>query len=105
MRFVLNCSLLGMPLLLYLRCAECGNVACLFIHVGQKTELEGFSIYGGAVLEFVSIPAGDIESNGKSGREGLSDCRLMDHKNGTELVLTYKDKDGDWMLVGDVPWR
>jgi len=29
----------------------------------------------------------------------------MDHKNGTELVLTYKDKDGDWMLVGDVPWR
>jgi hypothetical protein len=34
MRFVLNCSLLEMLLLLYLRCAECGNVACLFIHVG-----------------------------------------------------------------------
>uniref|UniRef100_A0A453S7M8 Auxin-responsive protein n=1 Tax=Aegilops tauschii subsp. strangulata TaxID=200361 RepID=A0A453S7M8_AEGTS len=23
----------------------------------------------------------------------------------SELVLTYEDKDGDWMLVGDVPWR
>jgi hypothetical protein len=46
-------------------------------------------------------PAG----HGKSGREGLVDCRLMDLKNGTELVLTYEDKDGDWMLVGDVPWR
>uniref|UniRef100_A0A0E0A934 Auxin-responsive protein n=1 Tax=Oryza glumipatula TaxID=40148 RepID=A0A0E0A934_9ORYZ len=45
------------------------------------------------------------ESNGKSGRDGLSDCRLMDLKNGTELVLTYEDKDEDWMLVGDVPWR
>ncbi|KAL2942518.1 Auxin-induced protein 22D [Bienertia sinuspersici] len=24
--------------------------------------------------------------------------------NGTEYVPTYEDKDGDWMLVGDVPW-
>lgn len=56
-------------------------------------------------IEILSVPAGHNESNGKSGREGLSDCRLMDLKNGTELVLTYKDKDGDWMLVGDVPWR
>ncbi|XP_066373600.1 auxin-responsive protein IAA21-like [Miscanthus floridulus] len=53
----------------------------------------------------LSVPAGHNESNGKSGREELSDFRLMDYKNGTELVLTYKDKDGDWMLVGDVPWR
>ncbi|XP_010548738.1 PREDICTED: auxin-responsive protein IAA11-like [Tarenaya hassleriana] len=22
----------------------------------------------------------------------------------SEFVLTYKDKEGDWMLVGDVPW-
>jgi auxin-responsive protein IAA len=29
----------------------------------------------------------------------------MDLKSGDELVLTYEDKDGDWMLVGDVPWR
>ncbi|GKV01726.1 hypothetical protein SLEP1_g14267 [Rubroshorea leprosula] len=21
-----------------------------------------------------------------------------------EFVLTYEDKEGDWMLVGDVPW-
>lgn len=24
---------------------------------------------------------------------------------GTEYVPTYEDKDGDWMLVGDVPWK
>ncbi|KAL6499531.1 Auxin-induced protein 22D [Orobanche gracilis] len=24
--------------------------------------------------------------------------------NGSEFVPTYEDKDGDWMLVGDVPW-
>jgi auxin-responsive protein IAA len=24
--------------------------------------------------------------------------------NGSEYLPTYEDKDGDWMLVGDVPW-
>ncbi|XP_059298486.1 LOW QUALITY PROTEIN: auxin-induced protein 22D-like [Lycium ferocissimum] len=24
--------------------------------------------------------------------------------NGSEYAPTYEDKDGDWMLVGDVPW-
>lgn len=31
--------------------------------------------------------------------------RLVDPVNGTEYVPTYEDKDGDWMLVGDVPWK
>jgi len=22
----------------------------------------------------------------------------------SDYVLTYEDRDGDWMLVGDVPW-
>ncbi|XP_076960980.1 auxin-induced protein 22D-like [Bidens hawaiensis] len=25
--------------------------------------------------------------------------------NGSQHVPTYEDKDGDWMLVGDVPWE
>ncbi|GLT95167.1 hypothetical protein SLE2022_128640 [Rubroshorea leprosula] len=25
--------------------------------------------------------------------------------NGSEFVLAYEDKDGDWMLAGDVPWN
>ncbi|KFK42765.1 hypothetical protein AALP_AA1G036800 [Arabis alpina] len=24
---------------------------------------------------------------------------------GSEFVPTYEDKDGDWMLIGDVPWE
>ncbi|PKA47505.1 Auxin-responsive protein IAA15 [Apostasia shenzhenica] len=31
--------------------------------------------------------------------------RLVDQVNGVEYVPTYEDKDGDWMLVGDVPWK
>ncbi|KAL4583931.1 hypothetical protein LXL04_008517 [Taraxacum kok-saghyz] len=35
----------------------------------------------------------------------LNERRLMDPVNGVEYVPTYEDKDGDWMLVGDVPWN
>ncbi|CAO2826542.1 unnamed protein product [Amaranthus hypochondriacus] len=28
-----------------------------------------------------------------------------DGYNGSEFAPTYEDKDGDWMLVGDVPWE
>lgn len=28
--------------------------------------------------------------------------KLLD--GSSEFVLTYEDREGDWMLVGDVPW-
>ncbi|KAK1418555.1 hypothetical protein QVD17_27700 [Tagetes erecta] len=41
---------------------------------------------------------------GQHGTHALSENRSMDLLNGSEYVLTYEDKDGDLMLVGDVPW-
>ncbi|KAL8223637.1 hypothetical protein R6Q57_019112 [Mikania cordata] len=38
------------------------------------------------------------------GQEGLGESNLKDLLHHDERVLTYEDKDGDWMLVGDVPW-
>uniref|UniRef100_A0ACD5VFH7 Uncharacterized protein n=2 Tax=Avena sativa TaxID=4498 RepID=A0ACD5VFH7_AVESA len=38
-------------------------------------------------------------------RFGNDETKLVDALNGTEYVPTYEDKDGDWMLVGDVPWK
>ncbi|KAL5758083.1 hypothetical protein ACOSP7_020694 [Xanthoceras sorbifolium] len=38
-------------------------------------------------------------------RNYLNERRIMDQVNGVEYVATYEDKDGDWMLVGDVPWK
>lgn len=49
--------------------------------------------------------SGQCGSAGVPSREGLSESRLMDLLHGSEYVLTYEDKDGDWMLVGDVPWE
>ncbi|CAK9329143.1 unnamed protein product [Citrullus colocynthis] len=46
---------------------------------------------------------------GEYGTQGMIDFmnerKLMDLLNSSEFVPTYEDKDGDWMLVGDVPWE
>ncbi|KAJ4954729.1 hypothetical protein NE237_011512 [Protea cynaroides] len=46
---------------------------------------------------------------GNCGPQGMKDfmneSKLMDLLNSSEYVPTYEDKDGDWMLVGDVPWE
>lgn len=38
-----------------------------------------------------------LDFEGQGGMMGLLDGT-------SDFVLTYEDKDGDWMLVGDVPW-
>ncbi|GMY34268.1 auxin-responsive protein IAA17-like [Fagus crenata] len=38
-------------------------------------------------------------------RNYLNEKKLMDPANEVEYVATYEDRDGDWMLVGDVPWK
>ncbi|XVF28714.1 hypothetical protein REPUB_Repub15cG0053900 [Reevesia pubescens] len=35
----------------------------------------------------------------------MNERKLMDLLNSSDYVPTYEDKDGDWMLVGDVPWE
>ncbi|CAN8269678.1 unnamed protein product [Cochlearia groenlandica] len=46
---------------------------------------------------------------GNYGPQGMKDYmnenKLIDLLNGSDYVPSYEDKDGDWMLVGDVPWE
>jgi auxin-responsive protein IAA len=43
--------------------------------------------------------------DGMPGNYPDEERKLVDLVNGTEYVPTYEDKEGDWMLVGDVPWK
>ncbi|XP_024026673.1 auxin-responsive protein IAA9 isoform X1 [Morus notabilis] len=52
-----------------------------------------------------ALVSGQCGSNGALNKEMLSESKLKDLLHGSEYVLTYEDKDGDWMLVGDVPWE
>lgn len=64
-----------------------------------------FCIYGYTVLlNSCTLHAGQY-GEGLAEKDRLSESHLMDLLHGSEYVLTYEDKDGDWMLVGDVPWE
>ncbi|XP_076926257.1 auxin-responsive protein IAA27-like [Bidens hawaiensis] len=64
----------------------------------RKVDLKTYSSY----LD-LSLALATMFSTFTLGQHG-SESRLMDLLNGYEYVLTYEDKDGDLMLVGDVPW-
>lgn len=52
-----------------------------------------------------TLVSGQCGSNGVLNKEMMSESKLKDLLHGSEYVLTYEDRDGDWMLVGDVPWE
>lgn len=74
----------------------------------RKVDLRGYSTYQelSSALEkmFSCFTIGQCGSQGAPGKERLSESKLRDLLHSSEYVLTYEDKDGDWMLVGDVPW-
>lgn len=93
-----------------------GSSGCLYVKVSmdgapylRKIDLKIYHNYAelSKALEkmFSCFTIGQCSSNGVGGREALSESNLKDLLHGSECVLTYEDKDGDWMLVGDVPWE
>ncbi|KAK7319975.1 hypothetical protein RJT34_04704 [Clitoria ternatea] len=89
---------------------------CLYVKVSmegapylRKVDLNSFTTYRELSLAlekmFSCFTISQCGSYGVSNQEKLSETKLMDLLHGSEYVLTYEDKDGDWMLVGDVPWQ
>ncbi|KAL6982563.1 Iaa10p [Sarracenia purpurea var. burkii] len=72
--------------------------------IGRKVDLNAHSCYEtlAQTLEDMfcrpTIRRPNIEEHDAMGPPS----KLLD--GSSEFVLTYKDKEGDWMLVGDVPW-
>ncbi|KAL9229513.1 hypothetical protein vseg_004973 [Gypsophila vaccaria] len=92
------------------------NMDPLFVKVSmdgapylRKVDLRTYSTYqelsSGLEKMFSCFTLGQCGSHGAPGRENMSETKLKDLLHGSEYVLTYEDKDGDWMLVGDVPWE
>lgn len=69
------------------------------IPIGRKIDLNAHRCY-----ESLSNTLEDMFLKPKT--DGNLETRLKILPDGSSgLVLTYEDKEGDWMLVGDVPWR
>ncbi|CAA0817245.1 Auxin-responsive protein IAA8 [Striga hermonthica] len=75
----------------------------------RKVDLRSYATYQelSSALEkmFSCFTIGQCGPQGSPNKEMMSESKLRDLIHGSEYVLTYEDKDGDWMLVGDVPWE
>ncbi|XP_024007836.1 auxin-responsive protein IAA10 isoform X2 [Eutrema salsugineum] len=77
--------------------------------IGRKVDLNALDSYQGLAktLEqmFFQIPSSVTRSD-------TQECKTIKETHASELlegsseyIITYQDKDEDWMLVGDVPWQ
>ncbi|KAL2900296.1 Auxin-responsive protein IAA13 [Bienertia sinuspersici] len=88
--------------------------SCLFVKVnmdgvaiGRKVDLNAHSNY-----ESLAQALEEMFTNRAAGKSNGEELMLMPKTTrpsrlldgSSDFVLTYEDKDGDWMLVGDVPW-
>ncbi|CAN8295703.1 unnamed protein product [Cochlearia groenlandica] len=74
--------------------------------IGRKIDLNALDSYEALAIKlehmFFQIPS----SLTRSDTTGVKETRAWELLDGSsEHIITYQDKDGDWMLVGDVPWQ
>ncbi|GFP86084.1 auxin-responsive protein iaa7 [Phtheirospermum japonicum] len=94
--------------------AACSGGAAAFVKVSmdgapylRKVDLKMYKSYqelsDALAKMFSSFTMGNYGTQGMI--DFMNESKLMDLLNSSEYVPTYEDKDGDWMLVGDVPWE
>ncbi|KAB1208852.1 Auxin-induced protein AUX28 [Morella rubra] len=71
--------------------------------VGLKTYKSYKELSDALGKMFSSFTIGNYGCQGM--KDFMNESKLMDLLNSSDYVPTYEDKDGDWMLVGDVPWE
>lgn len=89
-------------------------VGCLYVKVSmdgapylRKVDLNTYCNYKElslALEKMFSCFTGQFGSHEMPRKDVHSESKLT-KLPGSDYVLTYEDKDGDWMLVGDVPWK
>ncbi|CAH9132778.1 unnamed protein product [Cuscuta epithymum] len=75
----------------------------------RKVDLNMYKSYQDLSHAFAKMFGSFTLGNYCEGEGGMKDFmnekKLMNVLNSSDYVPTYEDKDGDWMLVGDVPWE
>ncbi|KAM0938877.1 putative transcription factor interactor and regulator AUX-IAA family [Dioscorea sansibarensis] len=70
--------------------------------IGRKVDLNAHNSYDTLALALEDMFCESINDRDTLTLDGLKSSQMLDGCSG--FSLTYEDRDGDWMLVGDVPW-
>ncbi|XVF28517.1 hypothetical protein REPUB_Repub15cG0036400 [Reevesia pubescens] len=73
------------------------------IPIGRKVDLNAHSSYESLAQALEDMFLRSPNSVSADKEQVTKPSKLLE--GSSEFVLTYEDKEGDWMLVGDVPWR
>ncbi|XP_038718299.1 auxin-responsive protein IAA11-like isoform X2 [Tripterygium wilfordii] len=84
-----------------------GRKVDLSAHTGYETlaqtlEEMFLKTNSAALMVVICFLGPSIRECGTKEAEATRSLKLLD--GSSEFVLTYEDREGDWMLVGDVPW-
>ncbi|XP_027116683.1 auxin-responsive protein IAA13-like isoform X2 [Coffea eugenioides] len=71
------------------------------VPIGRKVDLNAHNCYESLAEALEEMFFNTIAISGEK-ESSRQPPKLLDESS--EFVLTYEDKEGDWMLVGDVPW-
>ncbi|CAN1131782.1 Auxin-induced protein 22D [Linum perenne] len=76
----------------------------------MKSEYVKVSMDGAPYLRKIDVKMYKSYYELLSGLESMFKLKFGEYSeregyNGSDFAPTYEDKDGDWMLVGDVPWE
>ncbi|KAH9313827.1 hypothetical protein KI387_022454, partial [Taxus chinensis] len=71
------------------------------VAIGRKVDLTAHESYEALVKDLENMFQTSTENQTTS--SGSMPLRLLDPTS--DMVLTYEDKEGDCMLVGDIPWK
>ncbi|XP_073136788.1 auxin-responsive protein IAA12-like isoform X2 [Henckelia pumila] len=74
--------------------------------IGRKVDMSAHDCYetlAKTIDDMFSFNAGVDARRSKVEEQARGPARLLGGLS--DFVLTYEDKEGDWMLVGDVPWE
>ncbi|GAA0157515.1 hypothetical protein LIER_14767 [Lithospermum erythrorhizon] len=74
--------------------------------IGRKVDVSAYSCYQSLAKTLEDMffkSSATISSTGSGKGHVKKQSKLLD--GSSEFVLTYEDKEEDWMLVGDVPWE
>ncbi|CAA7015365.1 unnamed protein product [Microthlaspi erraticum] len=78
--------------------------------IGRKVDLNALDSYEALAktleLMFFQTPSSVTRTDTQQGCKTMKETLASELLDGSsEYIITYQDKDGDWMLVGDVPWE
>lgn len=71
------------------------------VPIGRKLDLLLLGGYDGLLAQLGRIFKASITYPGVMGGHQV----VLGDKQQARHVLTYEDQEGDWMMVGDVPWE